>query len=94
MKRFVTEQSIQTVILTSGTLSPMDSFAAELALPFPIRLENDHVVHQSQVSCLPCNRHVLLDMLSVMRLSCVVCRLAHLGQYWIRLTNAEIIQST
>ena len=49
MKRFVKEQSIQSVILTSGTLSPMDSFGAELALPFPIRLENDHVIQQSQV---------------------------------------------
>lgn len=36
-------------LLTSGTLSPLDSFASELGLPFPIRLENPHVVTSPQV---------------------------------------------
>lgn len=40
---------IRSVILTSGTLSPLDTFASELQLPFPIRLENKHIVHSSQV---------------------------------------------
>ncbi|KAF9565157.1 Fanconi anemia group J protein [Mortierella alpina] len=39
----------RSVILTSGTLSPMDSFASELQASFPIRLEAGHVVDHSQV---------------------------------------------
>lgn len=34
-----------SVILASGTLSPMDSFAGELGVDFPIRLEANHVVN-------------------------------------------------
>lgn len=37
-------RSARSVILTSGTLSPMDSFAGELGTDFPIRLEANHVV--------------------------------------------------
>ncbi|XP_011072337.2 regulator of telomere elongation helicase 1, partial [Sesamum indicum] len=40
---------VGSVILTSGTLSPMDSFAEELKLEFPIRLENPHVISGSQI---------------------------------------------
>ena len=36
-------------MLTSGTLSPMASFASELRLPFPVRLENPHVIGSNQV---------------------------------------------
>ncbi|KAG0293938.1 Fanconi anemia group J protein, partial [Dissophora globulifera] len=39
----------RSVILTSGTLSPMDSFASELQTTFTIQLEADHVVDKSQV---------------------------------------------
>ncbi|KAF9279804.1 Fanconi anemia group J protein, partial [Mortierella antarctica] len=39
----------RSVILTSGTLSPLDSFASELQTPFPITLEADHVVDKSHV---------------------------------------------
>lgn len=35
----------RSVILTSGTLSPMDSFAGELGTEFPVRLEANHVVN-------------------------------------------------
>lgn len=38
-------QQARSVILTSGTLSPMDSFAGELGTDFPIRLEANHVVN-------------------------------------------------
>lgn len=53
-KPALTMQSIQRLnmrcmLLTSGTLSPMDSFAVELGLQFPIRLENPHVVTKPQV---------------------------------------------
>ncbi|WOG99221.1 hypothetical protein DCAR_0518569 [Daucus carota subsp. sativus] len=40
---------VGSIILTSGTLSPMDSFAEELKLDFPIRLENPHVISESQI---------------------------------------------
>ncbi|XP_057969056.1 regulator of telomere elongation helicase 1 homolog isoform X2 [Malania oleifera] len=40
---------VGSIILTSGTLSPMDSFAQELKLKFPIRLENPHVVSANQI---------------------------------------------
>jgi len=33
------------VILTSGTLSPMDSFESELGVSFPLRLEANHVIN-------------------------------------------------
>ena len=37
------------VILTSGTLSPMGTFQAELGVEFPIKIEAPHVVPTSQV---------------------------------------------
>lgn len=37
------------LLLTSGTLSPLDSFAFELQTPFPIRLENPHIIGAQQV---------------------------------------------
>ena len=40
----------RNIILTSGTLSPMDSFQQELLLEFPIRIENKHVIHPSQAN--------------------------------------------
>ena len=35
--------------MTSGTLSPMKSFASELQTEFPIELNNPHVIDPSQV---------------------------------------------
>lgn len=43
---------IRSILLTSGTLSPLESFAYELSLPFPVRLENPHVIDPKQVP--PC----------------------------------------
>ncbi|KAL3528782.1 hypothetical protein ACH5RR_008104 [Cinchona calisaya] len=40
---------VGSIVLTSGTLSPMDSFAEELKLEFPIRLENPHVITENQI---------------------------------------------
>lgn len=40
---------IRSLLLTSGTLSPMNAFAAELETAFPIRLENSHVISPDQV---------------------------------------------
>lgn len=41
--------NMRCLLLTSGTLSPLDSFATELGLSFPVRLENPHVITQRQV---------------------------------------------
>ncbi|XP_074285300.1 regulator of telomere elongation helicase 1 homolog isoform X2 [Silene latifolia] len=43
------KRGVGSVILTSGTLSPLDSFAYELKLEFPIRLENPHVISSNQI---------------------------------------------
>ncbi|VAH77255.1 unnamed protein product [Triticum turgidum subsp. durum] len=40
---------VRSIILTSGTLSPLDSLAMELNLEFPVRLENPHVISQDQI---------------------------------------------
>lgn len=45
----LSEMKVGSILLTSGTLSPMDSFAEELSLPFPVQLENPHVIDTSQV---------------------------------------------
>ncbi|CAI2381893.1 unnamed protein product [Moneuplotes crassus] len=41
--------SPRSIILTSGTLNPMDEFAQELGTDFNIRLENPHVIQKQQV---------------------------------------------
>ncbi|KAG8451681.1 hypothetical protein GDO86_003752 [Hymenochirus boettgeri] len=41
--------SVRTIVLTSGTLSPMASFSSELGVKFSIQLEANHVIHKSQV---------------------------------------------
>lgn len=41
--------NIRSILLTSGTLSPLSSFANELRTDFPVRLENPHVIDSSQV---------------------------------------------
>ncbi|XP_071541699.1 Fanconi anemia group J protein homolog isoform X2 [Panulirus ornatus] len=40
---------VRSIILTSGTLSPMNSFQSELAIPFKIQLEANHVIEKNQV---------------------------------------------
>ncbi|XP_053130511.1 Fanconi anemia group J protein isoform X2 [Hemicordylus capensis] len=41
--------SVSSIVLTSGTLSPMDSFSSELGVRFSIQLEANHVIQNSQV---------------------------------------------
>ncbi|XP_039117490.1 regulator of telomere elongation helicase 1 homolog isoform X1 [Dioscorea cayenensis subsp. rotundata] len=48
MEEFV-RMGVRSIILTSGTLSPLDTFALELNLEFPVRLENPHVISPSQI---------------------------------------------
>lgn len=43
------KQGVHSIILTSGTLSPLNSFATELGIPFPVRLENPHIISDKQV---------------------------------------------
>lgn len=43
------EMAVKTIILTSGTLSPMDSFKEDMRIKFAIQLENPHVISNSQV---------------------------------------------
>uniref|UniRef100_A0A8B9FBX3 DNA 5'-3' helicase n=1 Tax=Amazona collaria TaxID=241587 RepID=A0A8B9FBX3_9PSIT len=40
---------VRTIVLTSGTLSPMDSFSSELGVKFSIQLEANHVIRNAQV---------------------------------------------
>ncbi|XP_041097382.1 Fanconi anemia group J protein isoform X2 [Polyodon spathula] len=41
--------TVRTIVLTSGTLSPMGSFSSELGVKFSIQLEASHVINKSQV---------------------------------------------
>ncbi|GAX76462.1 hypothetical protein CEUSTIGMA_g3907.t1 [Chlamydomonas eustigma] len=50
-------QSAHTVVLTSGTLAPLDTFASELGTEFRVRLEAPHVVDmmkQVWAGVIPC----------------------------------------
>ncbi len=40
---------VRSIILTSGTLAPLSSFASQMRIPFKVTLENPHVVDDSQV---------------------------------------------
>ncbi|XP_061486921.1 regulator of telomere elongation helicase 1 isoform X2 [Rhineura floridana] len=48
-------QGVRTIILTSGTLSPVSSFTMEMQIPFQVCLENPHVIdkHQIWVGIIP-----------------------------------------
>ena len=41
--------NVRSIIVTSGTLSPLESYALELDLPFPNRLENPHIISEDQM---------------------------------------------
>eukprot|EP00924_Labyrinthula_sp_SR-Ha-C_P006705 snap_masked-scaffold_29-processed-gene-2.45-mRNA-1 protein AED:0.08 eAED:0.09 QI:0/0/0/1/1/1/3/0/987 len=45
----LTKLNVRSVILTSGTLNPLSSFEAQFNRPFPIKLENDHVIEKKQL---------------------------------------------
>ncbi|XP_078144359.1 regulator of telomere elongation helicase 1 isoform X1 [Centroberyx gerrardi] len=42
-------QGVRSIILTSGTLSPLSSFTSEMRIPFPVSLENNHVIQHDQI---------------------------------------------
>ena len=43
------KEEVRSIVLTSGTLSPMTSFSSELSVEFPITLEANHVIDKKQV---------------------------------------------
>ena len=51
--RQLAAMGVRSVLLTSGTLSPLASFAHELQIPFRVQLENPHVINPCQVCTLP-----------------------------------------
>ena len=67
--RDLVEEGARCVILTSGTLSPLNSFAAELQVPFPVTLENPHIIGSNQVYSF----HYLITLLSLYHLFCCCC---------------------
>ena len=44
-------QEAHSVLLASGTMSPLDTFESELGVPFQHKVEADHVVKSDQVFC-------------------------------------------
>jgi hypothetical protein len=44
--RGLRDMGVSNVVVTSGTLAPLSSFASELGIPFQETLENDHVIQQ------------------------------------------------
>ena len=42
--RSLQDLGMRSMLMTSGTLAPLDGFAAEFGIPFPVTLENGHVI--------------------------------------------------
>ena len=55
--QMLSRSRVRSILLTSGTLAPMASFAAELQLDFPITLENPHVIDPAQAVVIPLHKH-------------------------------------
>lgn len=45
-------EGVHNIIITSGTLTPVESFDVEMGIPFKIKLQNDHVISDKQLSFL------------------------------------------
>ena len=43
------DQGVRSVILTSGTLSPLKPFISEIGIEIGVQLENPHIVTEKQV---------------------------------------------
>jgi Rad3-related DNA helicase len=54
---FADLEEARSVIVTSGTLSPMTSFQSELGAKFPHSLSTDHVISPSQVNKIDESTH-------------------------------------
>ena len=42
--------NVRSILVTSGTLSPLPSYSLELGLPFPQTIENEHIISKEQIS--------------------------------------------
>jgi len=40
---------VRSILVTSGTLSPLPSYGLELGIPFPHKLENPHIIRNDQI---------------------------------------------
>lgn len=58
------EKGIKSLLLTSGTLSPMVPLAKEMMVSFPIMLEGLHVVPQENIFCRIINTGILKNRLN------------------------------
>lgn len=47
--RELADQGVWSIVLASGTLSPLSSFAIEMGIPFPIQLSNPHIISDSNL---------------------------------------------
>lgn len=45
----IVDQKVRSIILTSGTLSPLKPLISELGIPIEVQLENPHIVTGRQV---------------------------------------------
>ena len=44
MFNILQKEGIYSMILTSGTLEPMETYKLETKIPFPVQLKNDHIL--------------------------------------------------
>lgn len=47
--QYLQQQNIRCLILTSGTLTPLQPLASEMEISLPIELSNPHIIDESQV---------------------------------------------
>lgn len=47
--RSLLEQGVHSIIITSGTLSPLQATISELGIPINVQLENPHIIKSNQV---------------------------------------------
>ena len=45
----IVDRGVHSIILTSGTLSPLGPMIDELGINFPVLLENPHIIKDTQV---------------------------------------------
>lgn len=43
------DQGVRSIILTSGTLSPLKPFISEIGIDIEVQLENPHIVTEKQI---------------------------------------------
>lgn len=47
--KYLLKENIRCLILTSGTLAPLNALTREMDFSIPIRLTNPHIIEDSQV---------------------------------------------